>query len=219
MPSKKSRNQSAEIDNKKSPSETIEKDQDDLVSTLESIRGLLEQSENKLNAARESISIANANTKHDTNALQHMRTDTEEVQEKEIVPILDQIIEPELSDSLSDIPELDSVIEIGDLAEETVPEKSAPDHSVLTEPEQEPLELDIETAPLDSDKEEQINRRKENLAALTQKNLLIDALDNFQTDLELSLREDLMKTMVSLEKNLKEKISLKIERIKEEILK
>jgi len=176
---------------KLSTSETIDKDQDDLMSTLESIRGLLEQNESKLTAARESIT--NANNLNDTSTLNKMRSS-----EEEIVPILDQIIEPGTSlnnDSQIDIPELDSI--------------------VSTEEPQEQEDLNIE---LSSSEPIRSEKTKDHLASLTQKNLLLDALDSFQIDLEQSLREDLMKTMIGLEKDLKEKISKKIEQIKYDIL-
>ncbi len=219
MPNKKTEKTSQKKTTKFSPSETIEKDQDDLMSTLESIKGLLEQSESKLNAARESISIANTNTLHDTKTLHHMKNKEEE----EIVPILDQVIEPENSDSFMNIPELDSIFEAENTTNKFSPKKTSPEKSSPTKAPQAKststlTTQNIETSvfkPLETEKK---NQAKESLSSLTQKNLLIDALDNFQLDLELSLREDLMKTMVSLEKNLKEKISLKIEGIKKEIL-
>jgi len=177
---------------KLSTSETIDKDQDDLMSTLESIRGLLEQNESKLTAARESIT--NANNLNDTSALTKIRNS-----EEEIVPILDQIIKPDTSldsDSQIDIPELDSI--------------------VSTEEPQEQTDVGIE---LSNPEPVRSKQTKDHLASLTQKNLLLDALDNFQIDLEQSLREDLMKTMIGLEKDLKDKISKKINQIKDDILK
>ena len=176
---------------KLSTSETIDKDQDDLMSTLESIRGLLEQNESKLTAARESIT--NANNLNNTSALTKIKNT-----EEEIVPILDQIIEPDTSldnDNQIDIPELDSIIS--------------------TEGPQEQADVSIE---LSSSEPVRSEKTKDHLASLTQKNLLLDALDSFQIDLEQSLREDLMKTMIGLEKDLKEKISKKIEQIKYDIL-
>jgi len=180
-----------------SPSETIEKDQDDLMSTLESIRGLLEQSEDKLNAARESISIANANTRHDTSALHSFRHNDSS---DEIVPILDEIIDLDYSsDSLEEIPELDTTF--------------TPTAEALSV-----QESSLKTKPLDT-KPSGNHNKTENIATLTRKNLLIDALDNLQLDLEQSLRETLMKTMVTLEKDLKDRIHDRIKQIKAEILK
>lgn len=217
MPNKKIDNLASKKSTKISPSETIEKDQDDLMSTLESIRGLLEQSEGKLNAARKSISIANTNTLNDTSALHHMRTNNDD---EEIVPILDEIIEIDISDRVSNIPELNTVVEVDSITEKTEtirprPAKLANSGTTLKSKTTPPPKT-VEAEP---HKDKAPARPKENLASLTQKNLLIDALDNFQMDLEQSLREDLMKTMVSLEKNLKDKISLKIENIKKDILK
>ncbi len=178
---------------KKSPSETIEKDQDDLMSTLESIRGLLEQSEGKLNAARKSISLANTQTQKSSASM----TSSEIEIDEEIVPILDDIVDAESSlNSLSDIPELDPVF-------------------IPTDSEN---SLKIEKINIDSNPAE-TKTNTPDIAALTQKNRLIDALDNLQLDLEESLRETLMKTMVKLEKDLKDRISNRIEQIKTEILK
>lgn len=177
---------------KRSPSETIEKDQDDLMSTLESIRGLLEQSEGKLNAARESISLANTQTQRSSASI----TSSEIEVDEEIVPILDNIVNADLSLSkLPNIPELDSVFT-----------------PTAHESSQEIEQIDIDSTPAD------IKKNTSDIAMLTKKNLLIDALDNLQLDLEQSLRETLMKTMVTLEKDLKDRISDRIEQIKKEIL-
>ncbi len=176
--------------NKQTPSETIEKDQDDLMSTLESIRGLLEQSEGKLNAARESISLANTQTQKSSASIS---SSMEIEMDEEIVPILDDIVEAEASsDSLMDIPELDSIFTLSE------------------------NEAELDTNPAQTDSAE-IKKDDSELAMLTQKNLLLDALDNLQLDLEESLRETLMKTMVTLEKELKDRISNRIEQIKTEI--
>jgi len=206
-PSKKSKKHAA--------SETLEKDQDDLMSTLESIRGLLEQSEGKLNAARESISIANTNTQNDTSALMHIRNSDAD---DEIVPILDDIVEPEStsSDSHINIPELDAVF---------MPEETEPD-TVLGSDVAPALETDeshaieVDEVSIESEDQEKDNNstKAADLSSLTQKNLLIDALDDMQLELEQSLRETLMKTMVSLEKELKDRVSQRIEQIKSDIL-
>jgi len=192
---------------KKTPSENIKEDQGNLVNTLESIRILLEQNETKLSAARASISIANANTKHDTSALLNMRTGTHHEQ---IVPILDDIVEIELStNSLDKIPELDSIFnepEIDTQFAINVVDDPAPDDIVLQD----------NSIPVDDDDMPVI---KPDLATLTAKNLIIDALDDLQMDMEESLRESLMKTMVILEKDLKLKISQKIEVMKAELSK
>lgn len=194
MPKKKVSKKS--IDN--SINTAFEKDQDDLMSTLESIKGLLEQSEGKLNAARESISIANTNTQNDTSALHELRNmDDEEL----IVPILDEIIEPELSsDSMQSLPEPDTIF--------TTVEAKPDDAS--SKPVAEELERIEITAKPDTTPD---------LSSLSQKNQIIATLDEFQIELEQSLRETLMKTMVSLEKDLKDRIGKKIDDIKSEIIK
>lgn len=193
---KKSSSLTSENTSKFSRSETIEKDQDELMTTLESIRGLLEQSENKLNAARESISIANTTTQNDTSALHNMRSFDDE-----IVPVLDQVIQPEeQTDSFLNIPELAPIVASSDI------------QTTIN------VEEKIKAKPKTQTKvDERSEETRASLAILTKKNLLLDALDNFQTELEESLREELMKTMVSLEKDLKKKISIKIENIKDEI--
>ena len=216
---------------KSSPSETIEKDQDDLMSTLESIRGLLEQSEGKLNAARESISIANTNTKNDTSTLLHLRNNDEE-----IVPILDEIVEPgiileepvsltnletanikanelpeaELEIPEPEIPELDSIV----LSTNELSDSSIVLDSDLTLPVSDNDAISEAAIGTSANEIKPAN----DLASLTQKNLLIDAIDRLQAELEESLREQLMKTMVSLEKDLKDKIAHKIEQIKSDII-
>lgn len=183
---------------KKTPSENIETDQDNLMTTLESIRALLEQNEGKLTAARESISIANTNTRNDTSALHNMRSGA---YQEQIVPILDDIVEPNLSsDSLDNIPELDSVFSLPES------ETQLQTHNLDTPSPSQKAEVLQETAA-----------NKPDLAILTAKNLIIDALDDLQLELEESLRETLMRTMVTLEKDLKDKISKRIETIKAKI--
>ncbi len=163
------------------------------MSTLESIRGLLEQSEGKLNAARESISLANSQTQKSSASM----TSSEIEVDEEIVPILDNIVDTDLSlNSLPNIPELDSIF---------TPAANKSSQAI------EQIDIDSEAA--------EIKSNTSDISALTQKNRLIDALDNLQLDLEESLRETLMKTMVKLEKDLKARISDRIEQIKKEILK
>jgi len=190
MPTKKE----AKKPTKKSPSESIEKDQDELMSTLESIRGLLAQSEGKLNAARESISLANTQTRNSSASMSSIEIEVDE----EIVPILDDIVDTEASSTnFGSLPELDQIFKTSHIESE--------------------IEVgDVTPFPI---QEQTKNQPAPNLATLTQKNLLIDALDNLQLDLEQSLRETLMKTMVTLEKDLTDRISKRIKEIKAEILK
>ena len=187
---------------KKTPSENIETDQDNLMTTLESIRALLEQNEGKLTAARESISIANTNTRNDTSALHNMRSGT---YQEQIVPVLDDIVELGLSsDSLDNIPELDSVFSFPEI-------EPQPKTKNINDPEEN------DSSPQDAKPLPDTPASKPDLATLTAKNLLIDALDDLQIELEESLRETLMRTMVTLEKDLKDKINKKIETIKSKI--
>ena len=195
---------------KKTPSENIETDQDNLMTTLESIRALLEQNEGKLSAARESITIANTNTRNDTSALLNMRSGA---YSEDSVPVLDDIIGSN-SDSLDNIPELDSIFSVPEIEtspEDLIPEDMIPEESI-------PEELIENDSPSpDATPQQDPPTIKPDLATLTAKNLLIAALDDLQIDMEESLRETLMKTMVSLEKDLKEKINKKIEAIKAQI--
>ena len=204
------------------PSENIEKDQDNLMSTLESIRSLLAQNESKLSAARESISIANTNTRHDSSALLHMRSGTTD--DDEIVPILDDIVEPDvLSDNHENIPELDSFL--GN------PEEYNSDE---VQPGVQPEEIQLEEINMDIQIQDTIEKASEqleteaavktnplqskpDLTSLTAKNRLMDSLDELQLDLEESLRQTLMRAMVTLEKDLKERIRNKVKEIKAEI--
>lgn len=213
---------------KKTPSENIKDDQGNLMTTLESIRALLEQNEGKLTAARKSISIANTNTKNDTSALLNMRNSENE----EIVPILDDVFEPDLStDSLDNIPELDSVFSLPEIqtqpedisVDETPelnninPDSLNPNHLIPNDSTQE-TDQELDDSPLPEVNLQDDNHLvKPNLASLTAKNLLMDAVDDLQKDLEESLRESLMKTMVTLEKDLKGKIRKEIEKIKAQI--
>lgn len=218
---------------KKTPSENIEDDQGNLMTTLESIRALLEQNEGKLTAARKSISIANTNTKNDTSALLNMRNSDNE----EIVPILDDVFVPDLStDSLDNIPELDSVFSLPEIQtqleeisvdetpklndinpDDLTPGSINPNHLIPNDSTQE-TDQELDDSPLpEVNLPDENHLVKPNLASLTAKNLLMDAVDDLQKDLEESLRESLMKTMVTLEKDLKGKIRKEIEKIKAQI--
>lgn len=204
------------------PSENIDKDQDNLMSTLESIRSLLAQNESKLSAARESISIANTNTKHDSSALLHMRSGTAD---EEIVPILDDIVEPDiLSDNHENIPELDSFLGSPEEynTDEIQPREVQPEDIQLEE-----INMDIQIQDTNENANEQLKteqavksntlKNKPDLTSLTAKNRLMDSLDELQLDLEESLRQTLMRAMVTLEKDLKERIRNKVKEIKAEI--
>ncbi|MBN4080593.1 hypothetical protein JYT31_02905, partial [Beggiatoa alba] len=57
------------------------------------------------------------------------------------------------------------------------------------------------------------------LTNLTEQTQLNAALDKLQTDMEQSIRETLMRTMVTLEESLKNQIKIKIEQLKSDIKK
>lgn len=212
----------------KTPTEHIEEDQDNLMTTLESIRTLLAQNEGKLNAARESISIATENTKSDSSTLLNLRKSHLE-KDEEIVPVLDDIVPDDLlnnssqakessiseieADNSKDIPELDSVFHVPDPVENNPPTQ---DHLQSNYKQPEPNTLkDTSNSIIDEDSNPIMS--KPSLAALTAKNRLTDSLDDLQRELEDSLRETLMRAMVVIEKDLKAKIKTKIKKIKAEI--
>ena len=209
----------------KTPNKTIDENQDNLMSTLESIRSLLAQNESKLTAARESISIANTKTKNDSSALLHMRSGTTD---EEIVPILDDIVEPNTSSASHDnIPELDSFLGSPEEsnAEEIQLKENIPEIQIQNE-QIKPEDIQLEEINMDIQVQENATgqafetnelKNKPDLTSLTAKNRLIDSLDELQLDLEESLRQTLMRAMVTLEKDLKERIRNKVKEIKAEI--
>ena len=92
------------------PKDTDNNDSPDLLNALESIKGLLEQSENKLSAARESLKKA----KSPEISQSIVRPS---VSSEPVVPVLDDVIEmsadaeEEESSQLDEVPELQSILE------------------------------------------------------------------------------------------------------------
>jgi len=192
-------------DKEKSPTKTktIDENQDELMTTLESIRGLLAQSENKLSAARKSISIANTHTQNSAASMTSMEINLDD----EIVPILDDIVEAS-TDSLANIPELDMSSFDESPADTDITFETTSDTEVEV---QDIIVPNVETVIPTK------NNSTPSLSSLTQKNKLINALDDLQLEMEKSLRETLMKTMVTLETELKEQIKNKIDKMKTDI--
>jgi hypothetical protein len=99
------------------PKDTDNNDSPDLLNALESIKGLLEQSENKLSAARESLKKANSPEIP-------QRIIRPSVSSEPVVPVLDDVIETaadttedEEPSLLDEVPVLESFLE----PEETIP--------------------------------------------------------------------------------------------------
>ena len=112
------------------PKETDNTDSPDLLNALESIKGLLEQSENKLSAARESLKKAKSSDI--TQGIVRPSVSSEPV-----VPVLDDVVEtsPDLPEDeepslLEEVPVLDSFLESEEAAPSKPPQElPSPGHS------------------------------------------------------------------------------------------
>jgi hypothetical protein len=98
----------------------MDKENDDLLDALESIKGLLEKGESKLSAARESLAKAKSSPRRPATGLP--------VSNDPIVPVLDDIVSPAIDDDddallFDDVPELYAVHE---LEEEMADTSTAP---------------------------------------------------------------------------------------------
>lgn len=107
------------------PKDTNSQDSPELLDALESIKGLLEQSESKLSAARASLQKAKPQTNHQDVA-------PPSVSSEPVVPVLDDVVasqaddldEEELPLLDDDVPVLDSILE---------PEPAAPEPALLSQ--------------------------------------------------------------------------------------
>ena len=93
------------------PKETDNSDNPDLLNALESIKGLLEQSENKLSAARESLK--KAKTSEVPQGIVRPSVSSEPVVPvlDDIVEMSDDVVEDEEPSLVDEVPELDSFLE------------------------------------------------------------------------------------------------------------
>jgi predicted lipoprotein len=148
---------------------------DSLVDALESIKSLLQKSDAKLSAARESIAIA-SNQTHQGSRNIHEADQLE-------IPVLDDIVIP-----------AEEASQISDKIEETLksimPETMAENIPVLN-----------------------------NLATQPDPQVMLDYLDTLQKQLEKTLRDSLMKSIVTIESGLKKSLTSEIDKIREEIRK
>lgn len=142
---------------------------DSLVDALESIKSLLQKSDAKLSAARESIAIA-SNQTHQGSKNIH---DSEQLE----IPVLDDIVIPAAEAS-----------QISDQIEETLKSIQPDEIPVLTE------------VPLQPDPQ-----------------VMLDYLDRLQKQLEKTLRDSLMKSIVTIETGLKKSLTNEIDKIREQI--
>ena len=153
---------------------TDNSDSPDLLNALESIKGLLEQSENKLSAARESLKKAKSPDTSQGIIRPSVSSDP-------VVPVLDDVVAPsaelpeyEEPSLLEEVPELDSFLE----PEETIP----------AEPPQEPIppghSTDEVIACLDQLQEQLEKELTDNLA---------QAIVNIKAELKKSLDAEIQK--------------------------
>lgn len=161
------------------PKDTNSNDSPELLDALESIKGLLEKSESKLSAARESLKKA----KPQNNQQGIVRPS---VSSEPVVPVLDDVVtslaeeldEEELPLLDDDVPVLESVLE---------PEPSVPE-----------TEVDSQATGYSEDE-------------------ILAYIDGLQQQLEKELRNTLMRTVVTIEAEIKKTLAEQIQKLKDEI--
>ncbi len=154
--------------------------QDSLVDALESIKNLLEKSDSKLAAARESIAIASDQTARGTRDM----TEGEQFE----IPVLDEVVIP---------PEAGAATEEVSRISDEISEKI--DETLAAVSEAIPV-LNEETPGLEPQ-------------------VLLDYIDTLQKKLEKSLRDSLMKSIVTIEAGLKKTLTEEVDKIREQIKK
>ena len=166
--------------------------QDSLVEALESIKSLLAKSDSKLAAARESIAIASNQT-----ALGKLGIHNDHAQPEQFeIPVLDDIVIPAEVEAATE--EVSNISEqISEKIEETLAavSESIP---ILEVPEIEP-EAIVATTP--------------------DPQIILDYLDTLQEKLEKTLRDSLMKSIVTIEVGLKKSLISEVDKIRKQVKK
>lgn len=171
------------------PKDRDSKNSPELLSALESIKGLLEQSESKLSAARENLKLAKATSTTPGNV-------RPTVSSEPVVPVLDDVV-TRLDDELDeeDLPLLDDD-DVPVLEDDDVP---VLDSFLDTEPAGVPEAVPLLQPTGHSTEEIQFY------------------LDQLHRQLEKELRNTLMRTVVNIETEIKRTLTEQIQQLKEEI--
>ena len=164
--------------------------QDSLVDALESIKALLAKSDSKLAAARESIAIASNQTALGKLDIHHDQSEQVEI------PVLDDIVVPTEVESVTE--EVSNISEqLSEKIEETL---AAVNESIPT--------LDVPTI----EPEPVIITKPDPL-------IILGYLDTVQESLEKTLRDSLMKSIVTIEAGLKKSLVSEIDKIRKQVKK
>ncbi len=179
----------------------------ELVNALESIRGLLEKSESKLSAARESLRKAKPPSNH------IFRTTAAQSSEP-VVPVLDEVIPLEDSDFVYDPDNLDV-----DLSDASVPELPLEEVALETEEEIPDLaeQAHGETEPTSTILQQPLDLPPPD-AGLDEVELKV-LLDDFKADLEKQLHETILQTMIQIEMDIKGAIETELDKLRDKLLK
>ncbi len=175
----------------------------ELVNALESIRGLLEKSESKLSAARESLRKAKPPSNH------IFRTTASQSSEP-VVPVLDEVIPLEDSDFVFDPDNLDV-----DLSDTAIPELPLEEVALDTDGHRE--EDDEETEPTSTNLQQPLDLPPPD-SGIDEVELNV-LLDDFKADLEKQLHETILQTMIQIEMDIKEAMESELDKLKEKLLK
>ena len=196
-----------EIDTNKEMQE-IQDSQASLVTALESIKGLLAQSEDKLSAARESLSGNRAGT--------HTAQSTNEP----IVPVLDDIVFSEEDETpTSEEPDEVLIQESGEFVETNthtqIPEP-LPLFDNLVSNESQTDVFDTHTNPTFLT-ETDIGIQDADTVNEQYKEEILQAVDNLQSDLETEIEEIITHTVTNLEIQLRNLVSEKLQVLRKNI--
>ncbi|MDR9436319.1 MAG: hypothetical protein RI563_05540 [Thiohalophilus sp.] len=155
--------------NDKPDSDPVE---DNLLNALESIKGLLEQSETKLTAARDSINRANEPG--------NFKTSRSSSNNEPVVPVLDDIVEPDA------YPPAAEQLEIPEVTDEAEPINAAPS----PDNEQEP---DTMSSPNQSDSDTMLEFLDHLQASLEKevRNTLMRTVVNIEKEVKKTIAEQL----------------------------
>ena len=164
--------------------------QDSLVDALESIKALLAKSDSKLAAARESIAIASNQT-----ALGKLNVHHDQSEQFEI-PVLDDIVIPaEIETATEEVSNISE--QLSEKIEETL---AAVNETIPT--------LDVPTI-----------KPEPEIITKPDPQVILGYLDTLQKDLEKTLRDSLMKSIVTIEAGLKKSLISEIDKIRKQVKK
>ena len=174
-----------------------QENQESLLNALESIKGLLEKSESKLSAARSSLK--GAKTSQDS----HKMSNKIPVSNEPVFPVLDDVVFDDNDEQAIDSDQKINLDAIPTLSSED--DLLIEDDSEALEPSN-TIEAEESAAPAMPATGDSLNAEE-----------MLAYLDSFQAALEKDIRDTLMRTVVSIESEVKKTVAAQIEQLRNEI--